>query len=418
MSPLPEADRLRRLSDRLAFGARLTGGFDQAAGALLGQRAEPGGPPDVGAEPDTSSKDQEVKKAAEKQLADQNQQAVRWWLDRMVATPSPLPEKLTWFWHGHFATGAGTVRSARLMLAQNQTLRAGALGGFGALAQAMVVDPALLVWLDGNQNRAGAPNENLGRELMELFVLGIGNYDEADVKEAARALTGWTVDKARMRAALDRKRYDAGAKTVLGRPVSDAASLVATLVGRPESAAFVAGRVWARFVSDEPAPPEATARLVAALGPDRDVRALLRAVVAEPLFVDPASQLVKQPVEWAVGLMRAVDVRPAGLPDKEWGSLRTLLAQLGQVPFQPPSVGGWPAGGAWLTTGAALARVNLARLVARNATDPPATAGDAADTLGVGTWSARTAAALDRVRSDRRQLLAVAACSPEYVVSR
>ncbi|MCF7547846.1 DUF1800 family protein [Pseudonocardia sp. WMMC193] len=424
MSPIPEPERVRRLVERLAFGAVPSDAPDapddpDAVGAaLLAQ--QPGGvePPDLGAPPAVDAKDPAVKAAAEKALSAQNSLAVRWWVDRMVSSPTPLVEKVTWFWHGHFATGAGMVRSAGLMVAQNQTLRALGLGGFEPLAQAMVVDPAMVVWLNGNQNRAGAPNENLGRELMELFVLGVGNYTEPDVKEAARALTGWTVDRDRMRAVVDPKRFDAGPKTVLGAPVSDAHSLVAMLVARPESARFVVARVWARFVSDTPPPPDVVERLVAAFGAGRDVRALLGAVVAEPLFADPGSQLVKQPVEWAVGLMRAVGVRPAELADKDWAGVQDALGRLGQVPFQPPSVGGWPAGQAWLTTGAALARLSLAQVVARNVGEPPRTIEEAGAMLGVAAWSPRTRAALDHVRSDPRQLLAVAATSPEYVVSR
>lgn len=157
---------------------------------------------------------------------------------------------------------------------------------------------------------------------------------------------------------------------------------------------------------------------MAAFGPERDIRALLSAVVAEPLFFDLGSQLVKQPVEWAVGLMRAVRVRPAELPDKEWAGVRGALERLGQVPFQPPSVGGWPAGAAWLTTGAALARLSLAQVVARNVEEPPRTADEVGAVLGVDRWSPRTRSTLDRVRRDPARLLALAAVSPEYVVSR
>jgi uncharacterized protein (DUF1800 family) len=123
----------------------------------------------------------------------QRERLMLWWLDRMVRADDQLRERMTWFWHGHFATSLRKVRVASLMRGQNQTLRRLGLGDFKPLAQAMIIDPAMLVWLDGNT--AKAPNENLSREFMELFALGQGPYTESDVKQAARALTGWKVNR-------------------------------------------------------------------------------------------------------------------------------------------------------------------------------------------------------------------------------
>nr|MDT0665269.1 DUF1800 family protein [Micromonospora sp. DSM 115978] len=134
-------------------------------------------------------------RAYRRELRDEVAAATTAWLDRMAATASPVVEKLTLGWHDHWATSVQKVRSAPLMVAQNATLRRHCLGRFGEFAAAMVVDPAMLLWLDGPRNRAGSPNENLGRELMELFVLGVGEYSESDVREASRALTGWTVER-------------------------------------------------------------------------------------------------------------------------------------------------------------------------------------------------------------------------------
>src|SRR5262249_30464232 len=160
-----------------------------------------------------------------------------------------LLERVTWFWHGHFATSVQKVRSARLMLQQNQTERQHALGDFSVLAKAMVVDPAILVWLDGQKNTAKAANENLARELMELFTLGINQYTEQDVRESARALTGWKVNRDGMTATLAPKQHDAKDKTVLGHtgPL-DALSLVDILVAAPPSSRFIAQRLWYRLV--------------------------------------------------------------------------------------------------------------------------------------------------------------------------
>ena len=159
-------------------------------------------------EPPVNSNNAKVKKAAELALTQQNDVLTVWWLGRMVSSRQSFVEKLTWFWHGHFATGAPSVRSAHVIFAQNETLRRLGGGRFDDLIAAMTVDPAMLIWLNGSGNRVGAPNENFARELMELFMLGVGNYVEADVREAARALTGWTVDKRSVSAKFDPRRHD------------------------------------------------------------------------------------------------------------------------------------------------------------------------------------------------------------------
>ncbi|TVT31599.1 DUF1800 domain-containing protein [Amycolatopsis rhizosphaerae] len=431
MAVISERAAVRRLHDRFGFGPRpgdLDRGFTETlnrlftpgrdAGADATPIPQPGAPP---REPD--KQDKTARAAAARQLQAQATQALQWWLDRMVAADDPLPERITWFWHGHFATSEQKVRSPQLMLTQNQTLRTLGLGGFTPLAQAMVVDPAMLLWLDGNSNRAGRPNENLAREFMELFTLGVGNYTEADVREAARALTGWSAKRDEPTARFDRKHHDDRPKNILGTTANfDAGSFVDLLLGRPQSAPFIAGRLWFRLVSPDPPPPDVLNRLVAAYGSNRDIRALLLAIAGEDAFRDPAASLVKQPVEWLAGLMRALGVRPGTLPEKDRAALLTGLRGMGQVPFEPPSVGGWPAGGAWLTTSAGLSRLHLAQLVAAHANlDAVAKAADrvtaVGDLLGVDGWSARTRTALAGVAHDPKQLSTVAACAPEYVVS-
>src|SRR5688572_26491125 len=155
--------------------------------------------------------------AAQKQQREQVAALMLWWLDRMVAADHQVHEKLTFFWHGHWATSVQKVKFPLVMLGQQQTLHSLGTGDFGALAHAMVKDPALIYWLDGHKNTAQAPNENFARELMELFVLGIGNYTEADVKAGARALTGWAVDRTRNVSMINERRRDTGEKTILGR---------------------------------------------------------------------------------------------------------------------------------------------------------------------------------------------------------
>ncbi|MEU4447453.1 DUF1800 domain-containing protein [Actinosynnema sp. NPDC050801] len=418
MAQLTEHAAVRRLYDRLGFGPRegdLDRGFDAVLDALPAPTAEDPPPPPVGAPRPTGDK-----REANRQRAADERALVVWWLDRMVTADAAATERITWFWHGHFATSEQKVRSPALMLAQNRLFRRLGLGPFGPLAQAVVVDPAMLLWLDGDDNRAGSPNENLAREFLELFALGIGHYDEHDVREAARALTGWKVVRGAGRAEPVAKRHDGGAKTILGdsRPHT-AASLVDLVLSRPESADFVVGRLWFRMVSAAPPAPDAVERVVAAFRVD--TRSALRAIAAEPAFLDPANALVKQPVEWLVGLMRALGVRPAEFDEQVAGRLGRGLRALGQVPFRPPSVGGWPSGGAWLTTAAWPARLDLARLVADRADLAGLGRADPVEgvrrRLGVDAWSERTRSALARVADDPAELTTAAACAPEYVVS-
>jgi uncharacterized protein (DUF1800 family) len=273
----------------------------------------------------------------------------------------------------------------------------------------------------------GRPNENLAREFMELFTIGIGTYTENDVREAARALTGWRVDRRSDAAdggsaAFSPEDHDDGDKTVLGtRAAFDAAGLVDLLVGRPESARFLAGRVWARFVAHTPPDPATLDALVAAYGPGRDVTALVRAAVTAPAFRDPASVLVRQPVEWLVGALRALRLRASDLPP---AALRAGLTGLGQIPFAPPDVGGWPSGTPWLTTAAALCRLRLARAVAGKAdlgpvtdTAPAGRVDAVAALLGLPGFSSRTAAALAPLAARPPDLVAAALAAPENTVS-
>jgi uncharacterized protein (DUF1800 family) len=425
VATLDESAAVRRLYDRLGFGPRsgdLTAGFTATATALLNPTPDGVPLPALGAPVARPGKDAAARKQAAQALAQQELTLVGWWLDRMVTTSAPLTERLTWFWHGHFATSEQKVRSPQLMLRQNETFRQQGLGDFTTLARSLIVDPALLLWLDAQQNTVRAPNENLARESMELFLLGIGHYTEADVRAAARALTGWTVDRTTATARLMPRRHDSGTKTILGASQNfDADSFVDLVLSQPAAPRFVAGRLWFRLVSATPPPSDVLDRLVAGYGPGRGIHGLLAALVAEPSFLDSAQTLVKQPVEWLVGLLRALGLRPNQLPAK---ALLAGLRALGQLPFEPPNVGGWPADTAWLTTSAALTRLHLAQAVAAKADVTSITKASTSvraeavrRLLGVDAWTARTSAALAKVTDNPRDLLAIAACAPEYLVS-
>lgn len=428
MGVLSERAAVRRLGDRFGFGAApadLTLSFDETLDRLLGARsADPVPAPELPGVRKPPKGDQKARKAAGKQRAAQEKQLTVWWLDRMVTTrgADATVERLAWFWHGHFATSSQKVKFPALMLTQNQSFRRLGLGSFTDLAHALVVDPAMILWLDGDDNKAGAANENLAREFMELFTLGVGHYTETDVREAARALTGWTVDRAAGTAKLVAERYDDEPKEILGeRGDFTAQSFVDHVLERPESAPFVVRRLWFRLVSATP-PDEATlGGLIDAYGPGRDISAVLRAIAGTAAFRDEKTTLVKQPVEWLAGLLRAVGLRPSTLDDKVKAKVYQGLVALGQVPFRPPSVGGWPSGAAYLTTAAGLTRLRIAQLVARTADLSTLEDGDPVDAartlLSVDAFSDRTRAALGKVAADPAQVTAIAACAPEYVVS-
>jgi uncharacterized protein (DUF1800 family) len=358
-----------------------------------------------------------------RRLSEQESVLSGWWLSRMAAAQQPFHEKLTLLWHNHFATSAQKVRVAAHMAAQNQKLRTQSLGDFRTLAYSMLTDAAMLRWLDGQSSTAKAPNENLAREFMELFALGHGNgYTEDDVRAGARALTGWVIG-ADGRASMIPKRHDAGAKTLFGRSANlDAAGFCDAVLTQPKSAQYVAGRLWQQLASDEPPSPQTLDRLVAAYGPGRDLRALTRAILTADEFTGGRAAVVNTPVEWLVGVIRALRV-PMNDP-KERKMAEGTLRALGQRPFYPPSVGGWPHGQVWLSTASAEARLRAAARLARSgdlSTVEDAAPGDRIDAvgylIGVGAWTDRSAEALEPLVGKPAQLVAAAVNTPEYLTS-
>ncbi len=373
--------------------------------------------PRLGANP---SKD--ARHARTQQVAAQLGQLTAWWLRRMVTVHQPLGEKLTFCWHDHFATAATKVRSATLMLHQNQTLRAGARGDFRTLALAMLTDPAMLVWLDGTKNTAAAPNENLSREFMELFALGHGDgYTETDVREGARALTGWKV-RADGTAYLAARQHDSTVKTFLGVTGDlDVTGYRDAVLARPAAAPYLVGRWWGQLASDTPQSGACLVASTAAYGVGHDLSAMMQTMLLRPEFAAAEGSLVIGPVEWLVGAARALSVPVTS--DATAKKLLAVLKSLGQVPFYPPNVSGWPSGQAWLSTAAATARMQAgvalaaAGDVSSVADASPADRIDAvAYLLGIARFSSRTSAALTAQIADPAHLIAVALNSPEYLV--
>ena len=293
-----------------------------------------------------------------------------WWLDRMVRTSRPLVERMTLVWHDWFATSNAGVGSQKLMLAQNRLLRARALGTFEKLLLGVTKDPAMLVWLSGNQNTKDAPNENYARELMELFTLGAdrpGGYTEQDVREQARALTGWCSDFAdgvgpyNFRFA--QYRHDYGAKTIFGRQGNfDWKDSCWLCLRHPNHASFFVGRLWSYFIPT-PAPPETQAALEGLyVSHAFAVRPVLEAILMHPdLYAD--TRMVKPPVVYTAGLLRALG---RGIDTSEWFWLDALA---GQQLFYPPNVSGWDES-RWLDTATFRGRwIVASRALARSALD-------------------------------------------------
>ncbi len=300
-----------------------------------------------------------------------------WWVWRMLVGPDPLRERLTLLWHDHFATSQLKVQDLALMHRQNEVFRREALAPFARLLERSVKEPALLLWLDAETNRKGHPNENLARELMELFTLGIGNYTERDVKEAARALTGWVVREEEF---VDREvRHDAQEKEILGqRGPWTGDDLLRILLEHPATAERLARKLVREFLGEGAADEVALAALASGLrSRELDIRWAVETILRSELFFSDAArgQRVVGPAEFVVGTVRALALDkppPSTLVLAHW------LARAGLDLFFPPNVGGWPGGTDWLAPRQLVARANYVQaLVAGRGTGRPALDGAA-----------------------------------------
>ena len=342
-----------------------------------------------------------------------------WWLDRMVLADHALTERLTWFWHGHWATSMGKVEYARPMKMQNDTLRANALGNFNQMAQAMVIDPALMYWLDAGANVKQSPNENLARELMELFVLGVGRYTEDDVRGVARALTGYNVNRSASTFTFNSNKHDATSFSILGTTGTwDAASIIKFLVARSDNQKFITDRLWFRMMSTAlPAQSDISTAFA-----NREILPVVQKMATYVTSADPLMSQVKSPVEWAVAACRALKVTPSKTQNR--AQIINYLDKLGQYPFNPPNVGGWPFDEAWLNIASTQYRIGFAgNLIAQGDLSPIAglsglTMENAlADWLGIPEFTLRTKAVIRSPGLTSAQIVSLALCSPEYVVN-
>jgi uncharacterized protein (DUF1800 family) len=288
-----------------------------------------------------------------------------WWLFRIHYDPDPLREKLTLFWHGHFATSNAKVGSVPRMLRQNETLRRHALGAFADLLADVIADPAMLVWLDGIESKKEKPNENFARELLELFTLGIGHYTEKDIREAARAFTGWVVipnDKTDPAPSFhqDPARFDGGTKTFLKQTGAwKPADIVRITLEQPAAAEFLCRKLYRFLVSERGEPAAELIRPLAAelRGQHYSIRSVVELILRSRHFYSQAAyrQRLKGPVEFSAGLVRSLEV-----PRREVPLLALALTceRQGQELFYPPTVKGWDGGKSWFNSSTVLERDN------------------------------------------------------------
>lgn len=303
----------------------------------------------------------------ERQMENQRILELRgWWLNRMAKGPRPFQEKMTLFWHGHFATSYEKVRDAYYMWRQNELFRRLATGNWLELLTEAGKDPAMLVWLDQAQSRKDHPNENFAREVMELFALGEGHYTEHDITEAARALTGWSLDPDLQKFVWRPFIHDNGEKTILGETGDmNGDDFIARIVAQPQAALFITAKLWNFFAGEMPS-PELNAGLADLFRRGGNhFKPLMRVIFSTEEFYSPSvvRNQVKSPVQWLVGSVRMLECDlPAPLVSTN------LLRSLGQDLFAPPNVKGWDGGMAWITTNNWLARCNEAAMLAQGDT--------------------------------------------------
>jgi uncharacterized protein (DUF1800 family) len=284
---------------------------------------------------------------------------VRWWITRLIYSARPLEERMTFFWHNHFATSVEKVGESDLVKNQNELFRRYALGNFRNLCTAVARDPAMLFWLDNYTSVKDHPNENFGRELQELFTLGRGHYSEDDVKAASRAFTGWTIDRNYYPVIFrfNDDDHDHGQKTFLGQTGDfDGNDIVRIICDQEQHGRFMAAKLFAFFAYDDPEPDviDRFARIY--LDSGTEVKPLVRAILLSPEMYSPRAMWskIKSPLEHVLMACHLLQT-PDELP-----SARAELVRQNQILFSPPDVSGWPHGIRWITASALLSRMNFA----------------------------------------------------------
>ena len=385
LSPLPASDwdrnKAAHLLKRAGFGsspaeldAWSTLSLEQAVDKLVNWQLIPDNTPNPEwAKPDTTfeQKRQELRKMSE----DERKQAIMlyrreqrqhveemrlWWLTRMLETPRPLQEKMTLFWHGHFATSVEKVQNAYYMWRQNDIFRRLANGNFEQMLVELGRDPAMLIWLDGEKSNLRAPNENYAREIMELFTLGEGHYTEDDIKNAAKAFTGWIVDRAKEEAVFMPARFSNEDKTFKGQTGNfKDTDIVRLILADPSCAEYLGKKLWTFFAHENP-----ESGLIQALAENLrknkyELKPFLRTLFLSSEFYSAQSMgnQIKSPVQWLISTCKSLEI--TRIPRLASNALRLL----GQDLLAPPSVKGWDGGRTWISTATLLQRCNIARFM-------------------------------------------------------
>ena len=295
------------------------------------------------------------KRAFRKLRWQQRQVLKEWWMERMVTTRAPMQEQMLLFWHNHFTTSGQKVGDPVLLYQQHELLRNQSLGRFDLMLRLVMQDPAILNYLDNSQNKKGKPNENLARELLELYTLGEGNYTEQDIKETARALTGWASDGPTRSFRFRVGQHDNGRKTILGESSHYTMPQVLDLVlNRPGTSQLITSKLWKQFISPQPDPARVAELAEYFKSHQYDIRSLMKQLLMDDAFwaAENRAVLVKSPVEMVVGLYRQMDAQSA-----PYRIMAGQSKQLGQDLFTPPNVKGWPiASTEWVDTATLLKR--------------------------------------------------------------
>lgn len=330
----------------------------------------------------------------ERQIENQRILELRgWWLKRMAKGPRPFQEKMTLFWHGHFATSYEKVRDAYYMWRQNELFRRLATGNWLNLLTEAGKDPAMLVWLDQAQSRKDHPNENFAREVMELFALGEGHYTEKDITEAARALTGWSLDQEQQKFVWRPFIHDNGEKTILGKTgYLNGDDFLEQIVAQPQAALFITAKLWNFFAGEMPSPELNAALADFFRRSGNNFKPLMRVMFSTEEFYSPSivRNEIKSPVQWLIGSVRMLECE---LPPPLVST--NLLRGLGQDIFAPPNVKGWDGGIAWITTNNLIARYNQSALLAQ---------GDVSVTASLATGPAKNPAKVKQIQNRMRNM--------------
>lgn len=286
-------------------------------------------------------------------LRNENFKLQSWWFEQMLASITPFKEKIVLFWHNHFATSSKKVRQSKLLYEQNLQFREYGLGNFKDLLHQIIRDPAMLIYLDNSKSKKTQPNENLAREMLELFTLGEGHYSEEDIKEFSKALTGYSTDK-NYKFKFKKKLHDTGQKTFLGKRGNfNGDDIIEIILQDKQTAVFITEKLYKEFVNYEVDKKEVTRLANIFRTNNYDISKLMIALFTSKEFTDPKnfSTMIKSPVELVIGSLRALEI-------KEFDTKTGIksLDRIGQSLFAPPNVKGWKGGYSWINANTLLRR--------------------------------------------------------------